>query len=203
LLDLPRMNILLARHGETPWNAEGRYQGQVDIPLSEVGISQATALGQRLHALRIDRAVASPLARATRTAQLALGESRAAQLTFDEGLMEIGHGDWEGLLASEIDARDPQRLRAWRDAPDTVQMPGVGGESLQQVFDRAWPAFARACAGLSHDDTLLVGRTMRSIACCCARCWASRWRGCGRFGRHPPRSTCCKAIVWTRWTWCA
>ena len=150
------MNILLARHGETPWNAEGRYQGQVDIPLSEVGISQATALGQRLHALRIDRAVASPLARATRTAQLALGESRAAQLTFDEGLMEIGHGDWEGLLASEIDARDPQRLRAWRDAPDTVQMPGVGGESLQQVFDRAWPAFARACAGLSHDDTLLV-----------------------------------------------
>ena len=48
------MNILLARHGETPWNAEGRYQGQVDIPLSEVGISQATALGQRLHALRIE-----------------------------------------------------------------------------------------------------------------------------------------------------
>ena len=150
------MRILLARHGETPWNAEGRYQGQEDIPLSEVGIAQANALGKRLADLQIDRAVASPLSRATRTAQLALGEARAPQLLFDEGLKEIGHGEWEGLLASEIHARDPQRLQAWRDAPDTVQMPGAGGESLQQVLDRAWPAVARACAGLGQEDTLLV-----------------------------------------------
>ena len=150
------MRILLARHGETPWNAEGRYQGQEDIPLSEVGIAQANALGKRLADLQIDRAVASPLSRATRTTQLALGEARAPQLLFDEGLKEIGHGEWEGLLASEIHARDPQRLQAWRDAPETVQMPGAGGESLQQVLDRAWPAFARACAGLGQEDTLLV-----------------------------------------------
>ncbi len=148
------MKILLARHGETPWNAEGRYQGQVDIPLSEVGIAQANALGERLKDLRIDRAVASPLSRATRTAQLALGEARAAQLDFDEGLLEIGHGEWEGLLASEIAERDPQRLRAWREAPDTVLMPG--GESLQLVLDRAWPALERTCDGLGADDTLLI-----------------------------------------------
>lgn len=150
------MKILLARHGETPWNAEGRYQGRVDIPLSAVGTAQASALGERLASVRIDRAVASPLARATRTAQLALGETRAAQLLFDEGLLEIGHGEWEGLLASEIAARDPERLHAWRHAPETVQMPGAGGESLQQVQDRAWLALARACAGLAADDTLLV-----------------------------------------------
>lgn len=150
------MKVLLARHGETPWNAEGRYQGQVDIPLSEVGVAQATALGARLQPLRIDRAVASPLARATRTAQLALGEARAPLLQIDEGLKEIGHGDWEGLLASDIAERDPVRLQAWRDAPDTVLMPGTGGESLQMVLDRAWPAFARACAGLTADETLLV-----------------------------------------------
>lgn len=150
------MRILLARHGETPWNAEGRYQGQVDIPLSEVGIAQAQALGRRLHDVRIDRAVASPLGRARRTAELALGPARAGQLRFDDGLQEIGHGEWEGLLASEIRERDPDRLHAWREAPETVQMPGAGGESLQQVFDRAWPAFARACEGLADDDTLLV-----------------------------------------------
>ena len=74
------MNILLARHGETPWNAEGRYQGQVDIPLSEVGTGQAQALGRRLQDVQIDRAIASPLSRATRTAQLALGEARACLL---------------------------------------------------------------------------------------------------------------------------
>jgi Fructose-2,6-bisphosphatase len=96
------MRILLARHGETPWNAEGRYQGQIDIPLSPVGEGQATALGQRLKDVRIDRAVASPLSRAQRTAQLALGESRADMLLTDPELQEIAHGEWEGLLASEI-----------------------------------------------------------------------------------------------------
>lgn len=115
------MRILLARHGETPWNAEGRYQGQEDIPLSAVGvIAQATALGERLRALRIDRALASPLSRARRTAELALGEGRASQLLLDDGFKEIGHGEWEGLLASEILERDGERLQAWREAPDAV-----------------------------------------------------------------------------------
>jgi len=148
------MRILLARHGETPWNAEGRYQGQEDIPLSSVGEAQATALGERLHDVRIDRAIASPLSRARRTAELALGSKRAELLATDAGLMEIAHGSWEGLLSSEIAERDPQLLRDWRDAPDSVLMPG--GESLQQVFDRSWPAFARATEGLAADDTVLV-----------------------------------------------
>ena len=144
------MRILLARHGETPWNAEGRYQGQEDIPLSPTGEAQARSLGERLREARIDRAVASPLARARRTAELALGEARAPMLAFDRGLMEIAHGAWEGLLASEIRERDGERLRAWREAPETVQMPG--GESLPQVLERAWPAFERATAGLGTDD---------------------------------------------------
>jgi phosphoserine phosphatase len=148
------MRILLARHGETAWNAEGRYQGQEDIPLSPVGEAQARALGGRLREVRIDRALASPLARARRTAELALGEARAAQLQLDDGLKEIAHGEWEGLLASEIGARDPERLRAWREAPERVQMPG--GESLGQVFERAWAALERACDGLGDGDSLLL-----------------------------------------------
>jgi phosphoserine phosphatase len=149
------MRVLLARHGETAWNAEGRYQGQRDIPLSPTGIAQAQALGHRLSDLRLDRAVASPLARARLTAVLALGE-RAEMLRLDEGLREIGHGDWEGLLAAEIDERDPARLKAWRESPETVMMPGAGGESLRVVAERAWPAFERACEGLGKDDTVLV-----------------------------------------------
>ena len=148
------MKILLARHGETAWNAEGRYQGQEDIPLSSVGEAQSRALGERLRDVRIDRAVASPLSRALRTAQLALGRDRQSLLHTDAGLMEIAHGEWEGLLAHEIRERDPERLRAWRDAPHEVLMPQ--GESLQHVLDRAWPAFARACAGMANDHTLLV-----------------------------------------------
>lgn len=148
------MRLLLARHGETPWNAEGRYQGQEDIALSATGEAQARALGERLRELRIDRAVASPLARARRTAELALGDARAPMLATDPGFMEIAHGEWEGLLAAEIRARDPDRARAWRDTPHEVLMPG--GESLQHVLDRAWPALERAAAGLGDGDTLLV-----------------------------------------------
>ncbi len=148
------MRILLARHGETPWNAEGRYQGQIDIPLSPVGEAQASALGQRLKDVRIDRAVASPLARAQATARFALGEARADMLQTDADLQEIAHGEWEGLLASEIQEKDPARLLAWREEPDTVLMPG--GESLRQVLDRSWRGLARAADGLGGDDTLLV-----------------------------------------------
>ena len=148
------MKILLARHGETAWNAEGRYQGQEDIPLSDVGEAQARSLGERLRHVHIDRAVASPLKRALRTAELALGEDRVGKLTTDAGLMESAHGTWEGLLAAEIRDRDPDRLHAWRHAPHEVLMPE--GESLQHVFDRAWPALARATEGLGAHDTLLV-----------------------------------------------
>jgi phosphoserine phosphatase len=147
------MRILLARHGETPWNAEGRYQGQIDIPLSPIGESQAQALGERLKSVDITRAVASPLSRAQRTAQLALG-ARADMLLTEPELQEIAHGEWEGLLASEIHEKDPSRLRAWREEPDTVLMPG--GESLRLVLDRSWRGLARAAEGLGEDDTLLV-----------------------------------------------
>ena len=148
------MRILLARHGETPWNAEGRYQGQIDIPLSPIGESQATALGQRLGNVEITRAVASPLSRARHTAELALGEARLPMLATDIELQEIAHGEWEGLLASEINDKDPERLRAWREQPETVLMPG--GESLHQVLDRSWRGLARASEGLGAGDTLLV-----------------------------------------------
>ena len=148
------MRILLARHGETPWNAEGRYQGQIDIPLSPVGEAQARALGERLKDVRIDRAVASPLSRAQATARFALGPAREGMLLTEPDLQEIAHGEWEGLLASEIQEKDPACLRSWREEPDTVLMPG--GESLRQVLDRSWRGLTAAMAGLGEEDTLLV-----------------------------------------------
>ena len=148
------MRILLARHGETPWNAEGRYQGQIDIPLSPVGEAQAKALGERLKDVDIRKAVASPLSRAQATARFALGPQRESLLLTDADIQEIAHGEWEGLLASEIHDKDPVRLRAWREEPDTVLMPG--GESLRQVLDRSWRGLVRATEGLGADDTLLL-----------------------------------------------
>jgi len=174
------MRILLARHGETQWNVDGRSQGQgFDIPLSEAGRAQAAALGARLAGLPIRRAVASPLLRARQTAELALGP-RAALLTFDDRLMEISHGQWEGLLADEIRASFPELQRAWRETPDQVQLPG--GESLRAVDARAWPAFRAACSGLEAEEVGLivthdaVNRTLlcRVLGLPLARVWSFR-----------------------------
>ena len=78
----------------------------------------------------------------------------ASMLQTDADLQEIAHGEWEGLLASEIQQKDPARLLAWREEPENVLMPG--GESLRQVLDRSWRGLARATEGLGEDDTLLV-----------------------------------------------
>lgn len=148
------MRVILARHGETSWNVEGRHQGQgFDIPLSEVGRTQAQALGERLRELPLARSVASPLLRARGTAELALGD-RSGMLRLDPGLMEIAHGEWEGRLATEIRDQYPELQRAWREAPHTVTLPG--GESFRMVLDRAWPAFCAACEGLGPEDTLFI-----------------------------------------------
>jgi probable phosphoglycerate mutase len=150
------MNVLLCRHGETPWNREGRYQGHTDIPLAESGEGQARALGVRLAEVRIHRAVASPLSRARKTAELILGGPRASMLSFDDGLKEISHGRWEGKLVSEIAASDPELLDAWKHRPTASLPAGPNAESLQAVLDRAWPALGRAVQGLAANDTVLV-----------------------------------------------
>ncbi|MGA2082266.1 MAG: histidine phosphatase family protein [Holophaga sp.] len=182
------MRILLARHGETQWNVEGRCQGQgFDIPLSDPGRDQAMRLGARLAGLPIRKAVASPLLRARQTAELALGErlaerlaDQAGFLTFDDRLMEICHGRWEGLVPSEIRAGYPELHRAWRETPHLVQLPE--GESLAQVEARAWAGLVSACSGLGPDDVVLivthdaVNRTLlcRILGLPLARVWAFR-----------------------------
>ena len=114
-----------------------------------------------LHPVRLQEGVAElrPEARYNQdaraiTAKFALGPERENLLLTEPDLQEIAHGEWEGLLASEIQDKDPARLRAWREEPDTVLMPG--GESLRQVLDRSWRGLANAMAGLGDEDTLLV-----------------------------------------------
>ncbi len=149
------MNVLLARHGETPWNQLGRYQGHTDIALAASGEAQAQRLSQRLAEVEIVRAVASPLVRARRTAELVLSP-RSLTLGFDDGFKEISHGEWEGKLVSEIEASHPKMLDAWRSSPSADQPAGPGAESLGQVLARAWAALARSSEGLGDNDTLLV-----------------------------------------------
>lgn len=149
------MNVLLVRHGETQWNREGRYQGRTDIPLSPDGEAQVSALGARLAHLPIAIAVASPLARARRTAEAILA-GRGTQLELDEGLLEISHGEWEGELASEIELSHAEMFGTWRSRPDRDVPAGPGAETLGDVEERAWPVLVRTIARLGPDDTALI-----------------------------------------------
>lgn len=146
--------LLLVRHGETDWNREGRFQGQIDIPLNANGRSQAEAAGNFLAPVSIDRAYTSCMARPRQTAEAILSCHPGVPLTSSTGLVEIGHGLWEGCLEQEIAAGWPQLLADWKRAPHTVQMPE--GETLQEVWDRSLATWGRIAANLRTYETALV-----------------------------------------------
>jgi probable phosphoglycerate mutase len=104
------VTLLLIRHGETQWNAERRYQGQLDSPLTERGMAQAQAIGRRLaelHEFESAPVVASPLGRARHTAEIICANRRTAAFATDDRLREITLGSWDGLFRDEIDTRSP------------------------------------------------------------------------------------------------
>jgi probable phosphoglycerate mutase len=134
------VKLILIRHGESTWNAEGRYQGRLDAPLSERGKAQARALAEHLvkaEDVRPRAIASSPLSRARDTAEATAHLLRVG-VAVDADLVEISHGQWEGLLKTEIAERWPEMLGAWRTAPETVRFPG--GESLADV-KRRWHEF--------------------------------------------------------------
>jgi probable phosphoglycerate mutase len=129
--DFPEFFVM--RHGETEWNAAGRFQGSLDSPLTARGRAQAVAMGRALATLGLDRHrwISSPMPRAVLTADLARG---APPDTTDPRLAEIGMGDWSGLTRADIDAR-------WPGPADEGLMAFyarvAGGEPLSAVADRA------------------------------------------------------------------
>src|SRR4051812_14816487 len=98
--------ILLARHGETDWNREGRFQGWADPPLNALGREQAAALARTLAAERIDAVYSSDLARARETAEI-VAAPHGARVAVDPALREIDVGSWSGLTLTEIEERFP------------------------------------------------------------------------------------------------
>ncbi|MDX6472399.1 MAG: 2,3-bisphosphoglycerate-dependent phosphoglycerate mutase [Gaiellaceae bacterium] len=97
--------LLLVRHGETDWNAEGRLQGHTDRPLNDHGRRQAAALAERLADDEIDAVYASDLARARETAEILAGRLGLPVVT-DPDLRERNWGNWEGLTGTERDRVD-------------------------------------------------------------------------------------------------
>ncbi|MGB3199254.1 MAG: histidine phosphatase family protein [Nodosilinea sp.] len=151
----PRM--LLVRHGETEWNRQGRFQGQIDVPLNDNGRAQGGKAAEFLKPVTIDAAYTSFMARPKETAEIILQHHPDLTLHSVNELREISHGEWEGLYESEIETNYPGMLEQWQNEPETVQMPG--GENLVQVWLRsiaAWKEIVTAHSGGDTVQTVLV-----------------------------------------------
>lgn len=124
--------FLLLRHGQTELSAERRYSGRGDVPLTDLGLSQAKAAGARLAGLEFAVVISSPLGR---TKQTATAVATAAELPLEihDGLIETDFGDWERLTFSEAAERDPEVHRRWLGDP-SIAPPN--GESFNTVHAR-------------------------------------------------------------------
>ena len=131
------LRLILARHGQTNWNAEHRYQGETDVPLNETGRQQAAALAHCLADTDLDAIYASDLQRAAETAQ-AVAEPHGQRVRFEPRLREMSFGAWCGLTFEDIRERDADRLSAWLANPMRVAPPE--GETLAQVTARVHSA---------------------------------------------------------------
>jgi glucosyl-3-phosphoglycerate phosphatase len=144
--------IVMWRHGRTDWNASGRFQGQIDIDLDDVGREQALESARRLAALQPELLVSSDLRRTQDTIAVLAGIT-GTDVILDQRLRETFAGEWQGCTGAEIAARWPEEYKAWR-AGDPLLRVG-GGETRQEVAERMAAAVRDVAAKLS-DDGLAV-----------------------------------------------
>ena len=143
--------ILLVRHGESVWNAEGRWQGAADPPLSDAGRDQARALAERVSDAGIDNLVASDLQRATETAQIVADALGLPAPAIDAGWRERDVGEISGHTRDEIEAKWPGLLEQWRRG-ELESMPG--GE--KDITPRVVEALERVATAPTGACTLVV-----------------------------------------------
>jgi broad specificity phosphatase PhoE len=143
--------ILLARHGETDWNVQGRLQGWDDRPLNETGRAQARELAMRLADVPFDAVYASDLSRARETAEI-VAEPHGVPVVVDEDLREMDYGSWSGLTRTQIEQRFPGETRH-------------DGETREEHLERVLRAAERIAALHPGERILIVshGGSLRAL----------------------------------------
>ncbi|MDJ0557119.1 MAG: histidine phosphatase family protein [Microcoleaceae cyanobacterium MO_207.B10] len=156
--------LLLVRHGETDWNRDGKFQGQIDVPLNDHGRGQAGKAAEFLKDIHLDFAITSSMLRPKETAEIILQHHQNVTLQLDDGLWEISHGLWEGKFESEIEADFPGLLKQWKEFPETVQMPE--GENLEQVWQRAMTAWQNIIHSVSGTGIVVAHDAINKAILC-------------------------------------
>jgi 2,3-bisphosphoglycerate-dependent phosphoglycerate mutase len=151
---MPVTRFILLRHGETVWNVERRYQGQLDSPLTELGLGQARALADRLPTASIGALYASDLGRARQTAEI-ISERNGWEVVAHVGLRERHLGLFQGSTREEAKARWPEEYRRLKsgDADYAVR----GGESTRALIQRVLATLNEIAA--RHDGQTIAAVT--------------------------------------------
>jgi len=153
--------ILLARHGETDWNREGRFQGWADPPLNATGRAQAVDLSVQLMAEELAAVYSSPLRRAYETAEV-VAASRGLEPVTVDALREVDVGSWSGLSRAEIEQRFPEQYARWLDYGQGWE----DGETYEQMVDRVVEALQELAEARDGERILAVthGGPMRAAS---------------------------------------
>ena len=149
--------LILLRHGETDWNRELRFQGQVDVPLNAVGHTQAQRLAQRLAAEPVHHLVSSDLLRTRQTAQPILELARTAQspsLVTDAMLREQNFGRIDGMRVEDIKTQHADVWAGWTQFQSDYAVPD--GESTRQFHTRVMDAMHRLAAAYAGQTLVVV-----------------------------------------------
>ncbi|MGK5083192.1 histidine phosphatase family protein [Bdellovibrionota bacterium FG-1] len=138
------MELFIFRHGETDWNAQGRFQGHIDIPLNSRGREQARALVEKLQSKGIEAILSSDLSRAVETAQIVAAELKVP-VFIDSALREAYLGAAQGMTYQEILEQFGEDITGrWRSSqPTDADVSYPGGETATQVIERVFGALER------------------------------------------------------------
>jgi broad specificity phosphatase PhoE len=152
--------ILLARHGESDWNVEQRWQGHADRPLTELGRQQARALADRLAAYPLDAVYSSDLRRALDTAR-AVAERRRLDVIARQDLREVDVGSWSGRSRQELASAFPDQIARWERGAKGWE----GGESYEEMAARIVRAVGEIAAAHRGGHVLVVshGGSVRAV----------------------------------------
>jgi probable phosphoglycerate mutase len=143
--------ILLARHGETDWNRDGRFQGHADPPLNETGRAQATELAAELADVELAAVYTSSLRRARETAEV-VAAARGLEPIAVDALREVDVGSWQGLTRAEIGERFPDQLARWLD----YDQGWNDGESYDEMSRRVVSALLELADAHERERILAV-----------------------------------------------
>ena len=158
------MNLYVVRHGQTVSSRENRFSGSSDPPLTEVGEAMAQAFATAYAPVAWDAIYTSPMLRTRQTAD-ALCRLTGVQPIVEDGLKEIGYGEWEGLKQDEVKERWPEAFQYWAD--DVASRGTPGGDTAFHVAARAMRVVETIRSNHERGNVLLVSHkaTLRVITC--------------------------------------